>query len=305
MTLVGIIRLSDSSWVMPSAALGLAATGLAVLVWRRDRVRGTTLMACWYWALLALLSVAGVEAAIGFVGGTSPPDWAEPLRFAAATATFCPIMAALGAKRPQDRAWQFIVLSLWGVLALPAAEAYFIQPGQSLEVHDARAWFLLILIVVGAANSLLTRYWLSSLLLAAGQVALLAGYLPFVSRPLGTAGALGGLALGVAAVWLAAAGFPKRRKAEQPIDQLWLDFRDMFGVLWSLRVAERINAAAAMNGWNVALSWSGFRRADAAETDASAEIPADVAVVLRQNLLNLLRRFVSPQWIKRRLGELQ
>ena len=43
----------------------------------------------------------------------------SPLDFAAAMIVFCPAMALLGAKRPQDKPWQLIVLSLWGILALP------------------------------------------------------------------------------------------------------------------------------------------------------------------------------------------
>ena len=41
-----------------------------------------------------------------------------------------------------------------------------------------RSWFLLVLIALGALNYLPTRFWPASLLFAAGQVLLLARFLP-------------------------------------------------------------------------------------------------------------------------------
>ena len=129
-----------------------------------------------------------------------PPVWAEPLRFIAAVATFCPSISLLGAKRPQDGMWNFIVLTLWGMLALPAAEVFFLQRGQTLEVNDLRAWFLWGLIVTGTVNLLPTRMWLYGLLYGCAQTVLLAEYLP-VDRntPLSLAGHHGAFTHGVRA----------------------------------------------------------------------------------------------------------
>jgi hypothetical protein len=49
------------------------------------------------------------------------------------------MLAVLGAKRPQHAAWSFVVLAFWGILALPAAETYFLQRGQRREMGDARS----------------------------------------------------------------------------------------------------------------------------------------------------------------------
>src|SRR6185295_15343995 len=100
-----------------AAVLGLLV--LAILLKGSGGLRGTTLVAPWAWSALATLTVAGSEVAAGLAGDLA--SWIVPLRFMAAMSAFCPIMAVLGAKRPQDRAWQFIVLSLWAVLCLPAA----------------------------------------------------------------------------------------------------------------------------------------------------------------------------------------
>ena len=93
------------------------------------------------------------------------------VRFALAAATFCPLMAVLGAKRPQHRGWQWVVASLWLVLVWPAGQAAL--AGVGLELFIAWKLFLLGLIALGVVNYLPTRHWLAALLVAAGQLALL------------------------------------------------------------------------------------------------------------------------------------
>jgi hypothetical protein len=75
---------------------------------------------------------------------------------------------------------------------------------------------------------------------------------------------------------------------------IWLDFRDSFGLLWSLRVQERLNATATQHGWKTELSWDGFRPAEESAAQRGE---------LRAALRGLLRRFVSGAWIARRLDE--
>ena len=53
-----------------------------------------------------------------------------------------------GGQGTTDRAWQFIVLSLWIILSLPSFE--WLLFGGPQEIHPARCWFLAILMVVGA-----------------------------------------------------------------------------------------------------------------------------------------------------------
>jgi hypothetical protein len=77
---------------------------------------------------------------------------------------------------------------------------------------------------------------------------------------------------------------------------VWRDFRDSFGTVWGLRVMERMNASAKMYDWPVALEWSGFTNRDSSQGDVHP--PAAVEDSLR----TLLRRFVSPGWIDKRLA---
>lgn len=284
-----------------ACSVGLAVAGMAALIWRKPHLAGTTLVAPWWWALASLGTIAGVEAALPIITGISAGAWPAALRYSAAATLFCPLMAALGAKRPQHVAWQFIVLSMWCILVLPAAEAVLVRSSPTFEITGARSWFLLALIGVGAANTLPTRFWLSSLLAAAGQTVLLLPYLPLGLAGVGRWGTPLALGLCVAAIGLSAVGIPRRRMALVPLDRVWLDFRDSFGALWSLRVAERVNAAAALYHWDLALTWGGFRTPDG--KSPPNELSAELAAAVRQNLDNLLRRFVSSEWIDARLGK--
>ncbi len=282
-----------------SAILG--GVGLIVMFARRQRLRGTTLVAPWYWALFSLLAVASCEALAGSVD-SSGRDWINPLRWGAAATTFCPSMARLGAKRPQDRAWQLIVLSLWIILALPAWEGLVVGSGQ-VHVSGVRAGFLVVLIAVSLLDALPTRYWLSALLAAAGQLCLVGRYLPIVALSGGTAAAICGLGLIVAAMSLTVAGLPLGRAPARWEDRVWLDFRDAFGALWALRVAQRVNTSASMYGWNIFLGWNGLRVAGGPK--GSVVIAPHVERALHQSLRAVLRRFVSAEWIDLRLGGAQ
>jgi hypothetical protein len=289
------LALSDASPPFPITFIAVVALwASAALLVRWPRLRGTTLVAVWAWSLVALGAIALSEILIGSAAESPSANWSLPLRFGAAMGTFCPIMAMLGAKRPQDRAWQFIVLSLWGILSLPAFE-WLLFTGVR-EIHPARFWFLIVLVGIGALNGLATRGWFSGLLYGLGQLALIAPFFPQAQTWLSADRGAGlGLAL-LSAAWTSQAVPRRPRSGGTALDRVWLDFRDAFGVVWSLRVAERMNASASMYHWPVTLHWQGFvPRESAADT---IEIPAAV----EESLRSLLRRFVSPAWIDARLG---
>jgi hypothetical protein len=279
---------------------------LTVLLRQRRAIRGTTLVSPWCWALAALATWSFVE--LLFAADPANLSGLTPWRLAAIVLSLCPVVSLIGAKRPQHTAWNFVVLALWCILTLPAAESAVLHPGQKLIVGDARGWLLWILILLGPINFVPTRYWLAALLVATGQGLALSRHLPPVARPLVGQPEVAGLAL--CGLGMIAAAIACRRKtvAANPYDVLWLDFRDSFGLFWSLRVQERINAAANQNGWNLELTWSGFGRKPEApakqnEQDPSLALQASMAnPALRTALKGLLRRFVSHEWIAARLG---
>jgi hypothetical protein len=282
----------------PLAWAALAIGGGVALAWRKPALRGTTLLAPWYWSALSLAAILATEIILAAAQSAPPQPWTVPMRFAAAMTVFCPTLALLGAKRPQDWAWQFIVFALWAILSLPSFEwlLFGVQ-----EMHPARFWFLTLLAGTGALNGTATRFWLSSWLVGVGQMALV---MPYFAATQDWLSESSGPQLGLAAIVIAwgfqAAGLPRGRAAAG-LDRVWLDFRDAFGVVWGLRVAERVNATAAMVGWPATLGWRGFRGPDGLSDGVSEMTPAVVEEVFR----GLLRRFVSPEWIDERLGVLK
>ena len=282
-----LVSVVTMAWTLPVVGAGAAAAaalavGLGVLLSGRAAIFRTTLRSAWSWAVAALVAWSCVEM---FVGSSR----FGALRLAAIGLSFCPIVALLGAKRPQDLAWNFVVFSLWGILALPAAEAFFLRGGNVASVGAVRGWFLWVLIMLGPINFVPTRYWLSAILLAAAQVIALGPYLAVVQQPFFRHAELVGLLLATTAMvaaWLIA------RWSTIPAntyDQQWLDFRDSFGLLWGLRVQERVNAAAKQYGWDLELTWGGFRLPSS--NQPLAEINPEIEPVLRTTLKGLLRRF--------------
>ncbi|MBM4001253.1 MAG: hypothetical protein FJ297_17255 [Planctomycetes bacterium] len=249
----------EEPWVLAWAALSVVSGGasLAVLAVRRRTVRGTTLAAVWAWHAVAVIVLASAGAAFVLIGADSMGR-TQPVRFAAAVALFCPHMALLGAKRPQDRAWSWVVVSFWVVLALPALEVAVLRPGQSLGIRDLRGAFLGVFILMECVNRLGTGAWLSGVAFSIVQTMLLAEHLPFVRTELGlwawpVASTIWFVGTAVMA-W--AAGRSRRGVSDR--DRVWLAFRDAFGVLWALRAAERLNSVAQHNGWPVRLAWNGL-----------------------------------------------
>jgi hypothetical protein len=286
------------------AAIGLGCAGGFVLARAGRRLRGSTLAAPCAWSCFSLSALVGAEIVAACLSGEASSGEAAHLRYLAAMTMLAPFVALLGAKRPQDRAWQWIVLSLLALLALPSLKAAIFDSGAPPAPHAAWRWLLAVIALAGLLNYLPTRFGAAAALLFGGQLLELADYLPGFASPLSGQDPLAGLGLAVAALLAAQMAALAKKPAAPSIDRLWLDFRDAFGALWALRVAERFNAAAAQSGWGVWLRWSGLKssREDQDAERSDKPISADVVPAMHQSLKNLLWRFVAPDWISERLG---
>jgi hypothetical protein len=293
MTVLAVVTIVPSILALSASRVGMlwailaGVVAAAALAWGRKRVAGMTLAAPCRWALVALACVVAVEC-LAASEGSSP--WLATLHYLAAITTFAPPVAVLGAKRPQNKAWQWIVLSLLVVLALPSGEALVFGRGSPPSLHTARSWFLGVLIAVGALNYLPTRFWLAGLFYAAGQICLLANYLPGMPVPPSWL-PLAGLSCGAATALLIVFAPSARSPDAKPLDQAWIDFRNAYGAVWGLRVQERVNAIARSENWPVRLSWHGVL-----PLATNSDAPVDLEPV-RRNLHSLLRRFVSAEWL--------
>lgn len=270
-----------------------------LLVAGRSALRGTTLKPAWDWSLLA---VAGVGATV--TGWTWLSPASEDARFFAAITTCCPLMAVLGARRPQHNAWVFVVLVMWCILAIPSVERWVGRaPGRLLQ-DDPRAWLLPVLIAVGWLNWAPTRWLPEATLAAAAQTIWSAEWLPPPLAgvlPVAWTSSPSGWCTGLACVAVALGSLQVRRlrrSSTSDFDAAWRKFRDTFGALWGLRIAEQINALLRTHKCRVQLRWRGFVDRD---TGASAAPPPRVSGPLRQCFENHLRRFVDLDWIEDRL----
>jgi hypothetical protein len=272
-----------------SAALWLVS--LLLLANRFPLVRSSTLLQPWCWACGALVLVAVTDLMLLIAPGVSP-ETVRLLRYVATVATLCPIVAVFGAKRPQSHSWKFIVLSLWLVLVLPALEEYFLHRGRSPDLHGIRMVFLWILLVLGLGNYLATRFALSAGLIACAQSLLLLRTLGLFGledsgwTPLSASSAnLSASCATLLAIGLSRKG-PGDYRSLRVEDQLWLRFRDAFGAVWALRVADRINAMGRKRGWPMRMRWNGVDDGDAlvdgpAERQARREFRLALRMLLR------------------------
>jgi hypothetical protein len=318
-------------WMTVAIALSLGLIGASGLLQSRRGLCGTTLLAPWRWACFSFAMVTMSEIVIAGQGPGNSAPWPFHVRYLAGVTMLAPFVALLGAKRPQDRAWQWIVVAHLVFLALPSGKAILFDDGAPPLPHTA--WRLLLAIVLASQllNHLPTRNWPTALLVTLAQIAWLANYLPWVTDISSSYLPLAGLVLATFAICLASRPMRVSHHGREPIERVWLDYRDSYGVLWALRVAERVNASATKCGWPMRLTWGGLRNdgvqsvegqaaQPTTEDEAMANCKLQIAnckldgaslhavednsgTAMRQHLKSLLLRFVSKEWILERLGE--
>lgn len=227
------------------------------------------------------------------------------VNYCASVLVFCPVMSALGARRPQNRAWEFITASLWIILALPALEVLFARQGESFDVRGLRSWFFVLLIFISVSNVALSRFWISGILFGVVQTLLISEFLPtWIQFSMESSTTV---ALVVAAIAIGLACFlpATDRTGRISIDRIWLSYRDTFGGLWAVRTCESINAYARMQEWEIRLTWDAFVSVDG-QPWADHELSSDSELMEKIHLLlkNQLRRFVDDAWLETCLRDL-
>lgn len=289
--------MASAAWLFSLAALLLGIASVATFR-AGSQLRETSLRSATRWGLaaqIAWLLCCVLSLAIPEKHAILDQFWSW-----AAILSLCPFISALGARRPTDRVWNaFIVWPLIPVLGWPAITAW----GYGDHLPPVRlgwppvAGFCLVL-VMGLGNWLGTRFTGPALL---AGFSIPASMVPLLSRwDFSLVAALwrgtAALGLGLASLWAWHAA-QRCNNAPDRFDDLWLDFRDTFGIVWSLRIQERVNAAAVQENWPCRLDSWGFQwSADVTPQQRSQTQPR-----LEHTFRWLLRRFVDEEWINRRL----
>lgn len=292
----------ESPWTLGATIL-LGAGGVGCLVWQWNQVAGTTLFAVWCWAIAALAGLTfAIAMRVGFSASLGTKE-AEILHYVSATLALGPGLALLGAKRPQAGMWQGVVVALLAMAWIPAGTALALPAQTQLDVPIYLRVLEAVLVLILAANYIATRSAIPALTTGVGLLALQLVWWWKIPEQLILCQTVGLSACCFAQWHLVANALLHRSTADSVADRLWLDFRDSYGALWALRVAERVNNLAELNGWSLRLEWAGFTGDGGESNDPSGGKvklnPSEMASA-EKALRSLLRRFVSPEWIAER-----
>ncbi len=246
----------------------------------------------WIIATISSLSRLHVDAA-----------WQDQAWYWSAILACCPLISVLGAKRPTSRVWNwFIILPLIAVLGWPAVTVLVRYPDLvALKIQAPVYIGFVLVLVMGIGNYMGSRYGLSAFFIG---VAVILSLWPMSNSYLGDHDSVTRLR-GFASLFCGFAVLHGFRQSIRPsldesrFDKVWFDFRDAFGIVWSIRIQDRINQTAVKEKWCVRLGTEGFVWEDEAPSDKREHTEER----LRHTLYWLLRRFVDPIWIDERLNQ--
>ncbi len=279
--------------------------------WRAWKAtRGTVLRPALVWALLAIATAIAAQAA----------GWAESiaegrpvmgrLTYLSTLAALAALGSVLNARTPGGRVWAGLMAILVVVFLIPWLEGPWRvrRAGGLTLLHLDAPWtiFYGLLVVVGVTNYLPTRFGVAAGWLA---LALLLEYLGLTRDdwPASRRASLWSWyawAL-AAAAWAAHRGGMHAPSSRTRLERLWFWFRDLWGVVWALRILERFNRTAELKGWPIRLGWFGLEPAGVAApdgSDGSGGLPAGPSVVALEDppdaeaaFRGLIRRFALPE----------
>jgi hypothetical protein len=271
---------------------------------------GTALRPALVWAALAIAAAVAAQV----VGWGEPMEAGRPgagrLTYLSTLSALAALVSVLNARAPGGRVWAGLMAILVLVFLIPWLEGPWRvrRAGGLTLLHLDAPWtiFYWLLVVVGVTNYLPTRFGA-----AAGWLALafLLEYLG-LTRDDWPASRRAGLwawsswAMATAA-WSARWGARRAPPARTDLERLWFWFRDLWGVVWALRIQERFNRTAEWKGWPVHLGWFGLEPVGAPAAGGpgtAVEFPVEAPAVAdppeaEATFRGLIRRFAQPDRI--------
>ncbi len=247
--------------------------------------RQSTLLHSVFWALAALLAwmaAVGIEAM-----RTEPASGLQG--YLALSLTGCASLAVLGARRPGAGAWNFVILGLLAVMLFLWLEGRLAE--DDLILHRVRTVFLASTVAIGVLNYLPTRLAPAAMLLAlgcAGELLMILGS-ESLAAAFAPARYLSQLMVALAP-WAAYARMHWQSLPPSEFDQVWLRFRNSFGLVWAQRLREQFNQSAKHTNWPVVLRWQGLRVIPGAAPPSKED-----RLVMLANLRALMKRFEAPE----------
>ena len=278
----------------------------------------------WWWAIGSLPPVLLVTAIDVLPEAT--PAWRAGASYFSAIMLLTPLISILGARKPGADAWPwFVVLPMILVLLWPVIPQ-LLQGShrESLEIGTPAVIGILLITMMGAGNFFGTGHT-SAVMIFVVAVALyllpVSGWLPADACPhpvwpttlLAVASVLVAERIHFLETQIRAASDLRQRA-----DRVWSLFRDLYGIVWSKRVMDRINQFVPREKWTVQLTLDGFASAadscvsaitadgiQVSTSESSAAAPADISDDLLQRPLEIMcwvmKRFASQDWLSQRL----
>jgi hypothetical protein len=284
----------------------------------------TTLGSAWAWAAMAFAAWSATwisDHGLRFASNSV----ADHLWYGTAVLALCPAIAVLGSRRPGTRVWTwFIQVPLLLVLGWPVLSLW-LQGSEvrGLQLETPQLMAYLLVLVMGAGNYCGTKFTIPVLGFSTACAVLAIS--SSEATPIWLANRdwtrLASTCLLVMSMLLAGRMDRERAATHDRFDDLWLDFFNAFGVVWGRRIQDRINFIAEKERWPARLELHGFvwgesngeagspHNSQAANSASNSESLSDDARSAAEARMEhtfrwLLRRFVDPPWINRRLGSI-
>lgn len=260
-------------------------------------VRGTTAHNALRWLQAALIANVVLvslrlflptrQAAMSYLG------------YAAAVLLLTPLIAILGARKPGHRAWPwFVVVPLWLVLQWPSL-SQLAAGGMAtpLEVPTPTMVGFMLVLVMGAGNYFGTRHTSTALLGGGGVLLAVLPYAEWTAKTTYPWYGLLGLNLTAVAAWRFTSVVSRQQEWQRltPAEQ-WIQFRDLYGIVWSKRVMDRVNQLAGREKLMVTLTLDGFEHHDSEDPSVTAHTAR-----VGQLLAWVLKRFLEESLLQHNL----